>query len=192
MWQQNQQDNFALLNDQLSATAPCLIAGYVDTPIGEMLAVFSAQGLCLLEFVDQKNIAQELRVIVRYTQSRLCWDEHYSLLKSLQQQLDDYFSGSLNTFNIPLYPIGTPFQQQVWQVLCRIPYGQTMSYQQQAQCLGNIKAVRAVAAANGRNKISILIPCHRVIGSNGHLTGYAGGLLRKQALLNLEQTGCYK
>ena len=82
--------------------------------------------------------------------------------------------------------VGTPFQQRVWQTLLQIPYGETISYKQQAERLGSLKAVRAVAAANGQNKISIIVPCHRVIGSNGSLTGYAGGLNRKQALLQLE------
>lgn len=105
----------------------------------------------------------------------------------MRQELDLYFQGRLKVFATPLETIGTAFQQQVWNALLTIPYGETRSYKEQAQQLGNPKAVRAVAAANGQNKVSILIPCHRVIGSDGKLTGYAGGLNRKQSLLALER-----
>lgn len=105
----------------------------------------------------------------------------------MRQELDLYFQGRLKVFATPLETIGTAFQQQVWNALLTIPYGETRSYKEQAQQLGNSKAIRAVAAANGQNKVSILIPCHRVIGSDGKLTGYAGGLRRKKFLLNLEQ-----
>jgi methylated-DNA--[protein]-cysteine S-methyltransferase len=101
--------------------------------------------------------------------------------------LDLYFQGRLKGFATPLETIGTAFQQLVWDALLTIPYGETRSYKEQAQQLGNPKAIRAVAAANGQNKVSILIPCHRVIGSDGKLTGYAGGLNRKQSLLALER-----
>jgi len=90
-------------------------------------------------------------------------------------------------FTVPLAPVGTDFQKKVWEILRTIPYGTTRSYQQQADILGNPKAVRAVANANGLNKISIIIPCHRVIGTNGTLTGYGGGIWRKQKLLELEK-----
>lgn len=105
----------------------------------------------------------------------------------LRQELDLYFQGRLKGFATPLETIGTAFQQLVWDALLTIPYGETRSYKEQAQQLGNPKAIRAVAAANGQNKVSILIPCHRVIGSDGKLTGYAGGLNRKQSLLALER-----
>jgi methylated-DNA-[protein]-cysteine S-methyltransferase len=115
-------------------------------------------------------------------------NRHKPLLPNLlRQELDLYFQGRLKVFATPLETIGTAFQQQVWNALLTIPYGETRSYKEQAQQLGNPKAVRAVAAANGQNKVSILIPCHRVIGSDGKLTGYAGGLNRKQSLLALER-----
>ena len=101
-------------------------------------------------------------------------------------QLSEYFANARRTFDLPLAPQGTLFQQQVWQLLCDIPYGQTASYSDIARRLGNPKAVRAVGSANARNPISIIVPCHRVIGANGSLTGYAGGLLRKSQLLSLE------
>ena len=103
-----------------------------------------------------------------------------------QQQLTAYFNGELKSFDLPLNPQGTDFQKSVWEVLKQIPYGQTMTYAQQSLMLQNPKAIRAVAAANGKNPIMIIIPCHRVIGSDGKLTGYAGGLHVKEFLLNLE------
>ena len=106
---------------------------------------------------------------------------------ALGQQIDAYFRGELKDFDVPLDLVGTPFQQSVWQALLNIPYGQTRSYAQQAATIGRPTAVRAVAAANGQNKVSIIVPCHRVIGSSGQLTGYGGGLPRKQWLLGLER-----
>ena len=104
-----------------------------------------------------------------------------------RKQLDAYFAGKLRTFDLPLAPQGTPFQQRVWAALLKIPYGATRSYGQQALAIGSPKAVRAVGLANGRNPIAIIIPCHRVIGANGGLTGYGGGMARKRLLLDLEQ-----
>ncbi|PHV69356.1 cysteine methyltransferase [Sporanaerobium hydrogeniformans] len=103
-------------------------------------------------------------------------------------ELEQYFKGQLKTFNLPLKPIGTPFQRQVWEALSAIPYGETRSYKQIAEAVGNSKASRAVGMANNRNPIAIIIPCHRVIGSNGKMIGYAGGLDIKECLLALEQT----
>lgn len=173
----------SLIEDLAFSRGGKLGADILSTPLGDMMAVWSAQGLCLLEFVEQANLLRELRHICHAKNAALAWDNapfHW------QNQLDNYFSGSLKQFDVPLDFVGTDFQQAVWRQLCRIPYGETISYGQQAQALGNPKAVRAVAAANGQNKISIVVPCHRVIGSNGKLTGYAGGLWRKQALLQLE------
>lgn len=107
-------------------------------------------------------------------------------LDAARAQLDEYFAGRRTVFDLPLAPAGTPFQRNVWNVLCTVRYGETASYAQVAQQVGSPAAVRAVGAANGRNPIAIVIPCHRIIGSNGTLTGYAGGLERKRALLLLE------
>ena len=107
--------------------------------------------------------------------------------EKLESELTEYFKGNLTDFTVPLTPVGTDFQKKVWEVLREIPYGSTRTYQQQANALGSPKSVRAVANANGLNKISILIPCHRVIGSDGTLTGYGGGIWRKQKLLELEK-----
>ena len=111
------------------------------------------------------------------------WEPDRGQLKNVVKQLTSYFAGKLRDFDVPLAPQGTPFQRSVWSELQRIPYGETTSYGAIAQRLGNPKAVRAVGLANGSNPISIIIPCHRVIGSNGSLVGYGGGLPIKQALL---------
>lgn len=158
----------------------------IDTPLGEMTAVFSRKGLCLLEFTDQQTLLRELQAVMKHHNAEKCIEQKNADTENLRRQLAEYFAGRRQNFDIPLDLIGTPFQQQVWHILQTIPYGDTCSYKQQAETLANPKAVRAVAAANGANKISIIIPCHRVIGSNGKLTGYAGGLPRKQALLDLE------
>jgi methylated-DNA-[protein]-cysteine S-methyltransferase len=107
-------------------------------------------------------------------------------LKICAQQLEEYFSGKRKNFDLPLQPNGTSFQRHVWDELLKIPFGKTMSYLQLARNLGDEKSIRAAASANGKNPIGILIPCHRVIGTNSELVGYAGGLWRKQWLLDLE------
>lgn len=162
------------------------------TPLGQMLAVFSEVGLCLLEFPERKAVETELRALQKAWQprhqaqlARFVW-RNTARSQALQHELDEYFAGRLQAFATPLAPVGTPFQQTVWRELQTIPYGSTRSYKAQAARIGKPQAMRAVAAANGQNRISILIPCHRVIGSDGSLTGYGGGLARKQALLDLE------
>ena len=114
------------------------------------------------------------------------WERDDELLADARRQLTEYFAGERTTFDLPLRPAGAPFQLRVWEALLRIPYGETASYGELARELGHPTAARAVGAANGRNPIAIVVPCHRVIGSNGSLTGYAGGLECKRALLDLE------
>jgi methylated-DNA-[protein]-cysteine S-methyltransferase len=113
--------------------------------------------------------------------------EETPVLREAATQLSEYFGGTRTEFSLPLNPIGTPFQLAVWKALCQIPYGETRSYRDIAEMIGNPKAVRAVGMANHRNPITFIIPCHRVIGSDGSLTGYGGGLPLKQFLLDLEQ-----
>lgn len=108
-------------------------------------------------------------------------------MKEAVKELEEYFKGTRKTFTLPLSLEGTPFQKKVWQVLMTIPYGKTMTYKQVAEAIGNPKACRAVGLANNRNPIPIIVPCHRVIGSNGKLVGYAGGLHIKEKLLEMEQ-----
>ncbi len=112
-----------------------------------------------------------------------------SVLAEAKRQLNHYFAGTLSTFDIPLEPVGTPFQKQVWRALSAIPYGKTASYKDVAVMIGNPKACRAVGMANGKNPICIVVPCHRVINRDGSLGGYTGGLSKKRALLSLE-TDC--
>ncbi|MCC3157084.1 methylated-DNA--[protein]-cysteine S-methyltransferase [Hymenobacter sp. 15J16-1T3B] len=159
----------------------------LDTPLGTMLACATEQGLCLLEFTDRRMLETELRDLTRRLRATVVpgASPHFELLRT---QLAEYFAGQRQAFTVPLHTPGTAFQQAVWQELRQIPYGAVRSYGQQAQALGRPAAVRAVAAANGLNRVAILIPCHRVVGADGQLTGYGGGLWRKQWLLELEQT----
>jgi len=157
------------------------------TPLGPMLAGASNQGVCLLEFMDRKMLETQLRRIGRYFQAQLKTgaSRYFHLLDI---QLQEYFSGTRQTFSIPLDTPGTEFQTSAWAALQTIPYGETRSYEDQALAIGRPTAIRAVARANGDNRISIVIPCHRVIGKDGSLTGYGGKIWRKQRLLQLEST----
>lgn len=155
------------------------------TPLGDMLAVASEHGLCLLEFVGQAGVEREL-VQVEVAHACLAQAGDSALLAQTRSEIAQYFARQRRDFDVPLDLVGTPFQQRVWQALLQVAFGQTWSYAQEAAHIGQPTATRAVAAANGANKISIIVPCHRVIGSNGRLTGYGGGLARKQALLALE------
>jgi len=158
----------------------------IETPLGTMIACANENGICMLEFSDRKALPTEFKDISKHFDANIVQGENPHF-KTLEKELEEYFEGKRKDFTVPLAPVGTDFQKNVWEILRTIPYGTTRSYQQQADILGNPKAVRAVANANGLNKISIIIPCHRVIGSNGTLTGYGGGIWRKQKLLELEK-----
>lgn len=158
------------------------------TPLGTMIACASEKGICLLEFSDRKMLERELQLISKRFNASIVPSEN-SLFKQLRQQLDSYFEGTLKEFTVPLDWVGSDFQKEVWKVLLQIPYGKTSTYAIQAKRIGKPSSVRAVANANGMNMISILVPCHRVIGSDGSLTGYGGGLWRKKKLLELEAKG---
>jgi methylated-DNA-[protein]-cysteine S-methyltransferase len=160
-------------------SAPTQYYCFLDAPIARLLAIASTNGLHGLHMQDGKY---EPRIDPGWVM-----DAQLPLFVSLQTQLEEYFNYQRTEFQIPLAPAGTSFQKRVWQALLEISFGQTLSYSELALRLGDIKAIRAVAAANGRNPIGILIPCHRVIGKDGSLTGYAGGLAQKQKLLALEQ-----
>ena len=141
--------------------------------------------LCLLDyFYRAKRDAVDARIQKGLNAKYIeCDDE---VLKKTRKQLDEYFEMKLKTFDIPLLLVGSDFQKSVWEALIKIPYGTTASYLELSKNIGNEKAVRAVANANGANAIAIIVPCHRIIGSNGELTGYAGGLPLKKKLLELE------
>ena len=158
----------------------------IETPLGTMIACANENGICMLEFSDRKALPTEFKDISKHFDANIVQGENPHF-KTLEKELEEYFEGKRKDFTVPLAPVGTDFQKKVWEILRTIPYGTTRTYQQQADILGNPKAVRAVANANGLNKISIIIPCHRVIGSNGTLTGYGGGIWRKQKLLELEK-----
>ena len=164
-----------------------LISHTYATPLGDMLALLSGRGLCLLEFSQHtQGLAREIAQ-VEAARGGPAGPGGNALTEQLGRELAEYFAGQRQRFDIPLDLVGTPFQQSVWQALLKIPYGQTRSYAEQARGIGKPTATRAVAAANGSNKVSLIVPCHRVIGSDGSLTGYAGGLPRKQWLLALER-----
>lgn len=158
----------------------------VGSPLGPMLAGATDAGVCLLEFVDRRMLPTQLeRIQRRYGMAPIPGtNPHFD---RLSKELDAYFAGTLKNFTVPLDTAGTPFQQKVWTMLRAIPYGQTRSYGEQARLIGMPTATRAVARANGDNRISIIIPCHRVVGADGKLTGYGGGLWRKQWLLEMER-----
>ncbi|HLK51479.1 MAG TPA: methylated-DNA--[protein]-cysteine S-methyltransferase [Bryobacteraceae bacterium] len=150
---------------------------WMDSPTGQLLLVADETGLRQVAFAAGRTPP---RVAPSWQQ-----DDRY--LREAMRQLRSFFAGTLERFDLPLRPAGTDFQQSVWSQLCLIPYGQTISYGELARRLGNPAASRAVGLANGSNPIAIIIPCHRVIGSNGKLTGYGGGLENKQWLLDFER-----
>jgi AraC family transcriptional regulator of adaptative response/methylated-DNA-[protein]-cysteine methyltransferase len=159
-----------------------------ETPLGPMLAGANSSGITLLEFSDRRMLEDNLQILRRRFPSGVLPGRH-ALLDQLRQQLDEYFVGARRQFTLPLTPLGTPFQEKVWRELRKIPHGATISYDDLAARIGQPTAQRAVARANGMNRICILIPCHRVIGKDGTLTGYGGGLWRKRLLIELERTG---
>lgn len=149
----------------------------IDSPVGPLFLVASDAGLHAVEFVESRHP-------VRRSED---WREGaHPVLDATQQQLGEYFAGERRSFDLPFAARGTPFQQVVWQALTRIPYGATASYVELAKTIGKPTASRAVGAANGRNPLSIVVPCHRVIGAGGLLTGFGGGLPTKEFLLSLE------
>ncbi|MBW8684501.1 methylated-DNA--[protein]-cysteine S-methyltransferase [Chitinophaga rhizophila] len=151
---------------------------YMDTPVGRLTLIAADEGLAAILWENDNPGRVQPKATI--------YDDSHPILLETTQQLEEYFAGTRHHFTVKLAPVGTSFQQEVWTALSAIPYGQTRSYTQIADQLGRPKAVRAVGAANGRNPISIIVPCHRVIGASGALTGFAGGLKTKAALLSLE------
>jgi methylated-DNA-[protein]-cysteine S-methyltransferase len=147
-----------------------MYTSYISSPVGNLKLQCSDEGITAVNFWEEESATSDV----------------HPLLSRCQQELEDYFSGQRSVFSVPLQLNGTAFQTRVWSALQDIPYGKTVSYMALSKKLGDVKAIRAVGTANGRNKIAIIIPCHRVIGSNSSLTGYAGGLWRKQWLLEHE------
>jgi len=150
---------------------------YIDSPVQPLLLAADEQGLQLIEFHSPRHPMARLE---KWAKGK------NSVLEATRAQLEEYFAGTRKQFDLPLAPQGTPFQKEVWHTLATIPYGETISYAQLAQRVGKPTAMRAVGAANGRNPLPIVLPCHRVIGADGSLTGFGGGLPTKQFLLELE------
>lgn len=163
-----------------------LKSSWLDSPLGPILAVADDEGLYLLEFLERRGLEREIERLKIKTKSAII-PGRTSIIDLIEQELANYFVGILKEFKTPIYLLGSDFQKVVWQELMRIPYGETRSYATQAKALGNPKATRAVANANGANQLAIIIPCHRIINSNGDLGGYGGGTSRKQWLVNMEK-----
>ena len=163
-----------------------IISEEIETPVGTLLAAASDKGLCLLEFSDVKDrLDRHVSQLEKNFKTKFSTGES-ATIQQLKTELAEYFNGERKSFDIPLDYRGTPFQEESWNALLKIPYGETRSYKDQAIAINKPTAVRAVASANNRNKISIVIPCHRVIGKNGSMTGYGGEIWRKEFLLMLE------
>lgn len=157
----------------------------IPTPIGEMVAGATDTHLVMFEFEHRRMYNTQIERLRGALAAELVPGDS-AVFDTLRTQLDEYFGGARSEFTVPLLTPGTPFQTRVWDALQRIPCGTTTSYKRLAESIGQPDAVRAVARANGDNRIAILIPCHRVIGSDGQLVGYGGGLWRKRKLLDLE------
>ncbi|RMH93567.1 methylated-DNA--[protein]-cysteine S-methyltransferase [Lysobacter pythonis] len=150
---------------------------HLDSPVGRLLVATDDDGLCAIEFPANRHPVKRVGA----------WREApHPLIDATARQLDEYFAGQRRAFELPLAPRGTAFQLRVWQALRTIPHGDTWSYARLAEAIGQPTAARAVGAANGRNPLPIIVPCHRVIGAGGALTGFGGGLPTKQFLLRLE------
>ena len=163
-----------------------LKAAWIDTPLGSMLAVADDEALYLLEFVDRRGLEKEIEQLRRKTKLPIIPGKPKPI-QQIEAELIDYFSGKLLEFKTPLFQIGSAFQKRVWEELKKIPSGKTRSYKEIASAIGKPSAFRAVALANGANQFAIVIPCHRVINSNGDLGGYGGGIKRKEWLLKHEK-----
>jgi len=163
-----------------------LRAKWLETPLGPMLALADDRGLHLLDFVERRGLERALALLQKRLHARALPGEHPHLAR-IEQELGEYFAGTRRAFATPVVLTGSPFQLSVWKGLQAIPAGATCSYAELARRIGQPAAVRAVGRANGDNRLSIIVPCHRVIGSDGALTGYGGGLARKRKLLDLER-----
>lgn len=171
----------------INRTETIIYVHKISSPLGVLTAAALDEGLCLLDFDGGEHSSAGLKDLKKKFKARIETSQNRHLRK-LEKQLGEYFKGSRTKFDVPLVLTGTPFQRKAWKVLMKVPWGETRTYKEQAISVGNQKSVRAVARANGQNRIGIVIPCHRIIGSNGKLVGYGGGLWRKKYLLDLEDS----
>lgn len=155
---------------------------HINTPLGVMIAGATNKGLCLLEYHDRALLPKELDDLKILLNGTIVEKSH-KYTDQAKKELHEYFAGTRKSFDVPLCLAGTEFQVSVWNKLREIPFGETISYLEQAASMGSIRSIRAIAHANGCNRISIIVPCHRVIGKDGNLTGYGGGIERKRFLL---------
>lgn len=169
------------------ASDALLRADWFETPLGPMVAVCDKHALHLLEFVDRKALPKSLQKLRTYAKGALGFGR-FEITDQVETELKAFFSGNRDTFDVKLAYHGSPFTQEVWRALQTIPAGETRTYTELARMVGRPASVRAVARANGANQIALIVPCHRVIGADGSLTGYGGGLWRKQRLIELERT----
>ncbi|MBA3604205.1 MAG: bifunctional transcriptional activator/DNA repair protein Ada [Parachlamydiaceae bacterium] len=165
-----------------------LKTSWLDTPLGPMIAISDEKDLYLLEFVDRRGLEREVERLRKKTKSAII-PGRTKPINSIEDELKSYFEGVLMEFKTPIFFLGSPFQRRVWEELKKIPSAETRSYSEIADAIGKPTACRAVAQANGANQIAIVIPCHRVINTNGELGGYGGGLARKKWLINHEKQG---
>jgi AraC family transcriptional regulator, regulatory protein of adaptative response / methylated-DNA-[protein]-cysteine methyltransferase len=164
----------------------CIVTAWVESPFGPLLAAATSEGICLLEFTDRRRLDHQFSRLRKYFRCSIVPGENTHILQ-LKSELAEYFAGKRKQFSVKLFYPGTPFEERVWNVLLTIRYGSTVTYEDIAKTVGSPGASRAVGRANGFNRISIVIPCHRVINKNGELGGYGGGLWRKKMLLELEE-----
>lgn len=171
-----------------AAAGDCLHSALFQTPLGPMVAAATKDAVCFLEFADRRMFQEQVRILSRRFKLPLVPQEN-ALLMRLRSELEAYFEGRLRAFTVPLLEPGTPFQERVWGELKRIPFGETISYDVLAARAGSPGAQRAAGTANGMNRLAIVVPCHRVVGKDGQLSGYGGGVWRKRLLLELERSG---
>ncbi len=164
---------------------------YIETPLGVLLAGVFENKLCLLDFKDRKGGIDGIIKKIEAACLATPVEGEHPLFETLTLQLKEYFEEKRTSFDIEIQLLGSPFQEKVWCELMQIPYGKTISYKHLAKKMGDVNLTRALAKANGENHIAIIIPCHRVIGSNGDLVGYSGGLQNKEMLLKLEKAEIY-
>ena len=167
------------------SAAACLKVALIETPLGPMLAAVNERALVLLEFADRRGLERSYADMKKRFGAPAIPGEN-EITKKLRDELAEYFAGTRKKFSVPLELRGTDFQERVWRELMRIPFGETRSYTEVAKLVGKPGAVRAVARANATNRLYLLVPCHRVIGHDGKLSGYGGGLARKKRLLEIE------
>lgn len=158
----------------------------IETPLGPMAAYATADALVMFEFAEGEREATSKERLLGAISARI-YGGRNEVHELVEREMSEYFAGTLREFTVPLTPVGTDFQKRVWSLLLEIPYGETRTYGEIAQQIGDPNTVRAVGMANGANRLAILIPCHRIIGADGSLTGYGGGVWRKQRLLEIEQ-----